>query len=139
MSVDANLQVVRGFLEAHNAHDIEAMAELVADDVLIDGGAGPAGAVRGRGAATELWAGLLVAFPDHHFEPIAFTAEADRVFVEIEETGTMRGPLGPNEATGRAFRVQAAFRFGVDPAGRIDTITSYFDMAAVGRQLELAG
>ena len=139
MSVDANVHVVRGFLEAHNAHDIEGMAELVADDVRIGGGADPAGAVRGRAAATEFWTGVLAAFPDHHFEPIAFTAEGDRVFVEIEETGTMRGPLGPNAATGREFTVQAAFRFGVDPAGRIDTITSYFDMAAVGRQLELAG
>lgn len=138
MGVDANVQVVRGFLDAHNAHDIEAMAELVADDVLISGGADPGG-VRGRAAATEFWAGMLVAFPDHHFEPIAFTAEGDRVFVEIEETGTMRGPLGPMAATGREFRVPAAFRFGIDPAGCIVTITSYFDMAAVGRQLELVG
>jgi len=35
--------------------------------------------------------------------------------------------------------VHAALRLGVDPAGHIGTITSYFDMAAVGRQLALAG
>ena len=124
MRVDANVRVIQEFIEAHNAHDIEAMAELVADDVRIGSGADPAGVMQGRAAAVDFWTRILATFPDHHFEAVTITAEGDRVVVELEESGTMRGALGPNAATGREFRVAAALRFGVDRAGQIDTITS---------------
>jgi predicted ester cyclase len=82
--------------------------------------------------------GGFLSSPDFRMEAVDLTSDGDTLFAEISHGGTMEGLMGPKEPTGRCYQTQGAFRFDFSE-GKIQSILSYWDTAAMAKQLGLIG
>ena len=93
--------------ETFNGHDIDAFAEVLADDVVF---AAPGG-VRGEGkaACVAFYGSWFGAFPDAHVEVHGVHILEDLAVEEGTFTGTqhgiLQGPMGDVPPTGRSVRL----------------------------------
>ena len=88
----ANLEIGRAWMRAFNAHDVDALVALYADDAthtspkiraLHPGARGPdAGKLVGKAALATWWRDANARLPNLRYEETAITANADRVIVE---------------------------------------------------------
>lgn len=88
MSPTDNLELARAWLRAFNAHDVEALVALYADDATHtspkiralhpDSG----GVLRGKPALERWWRVANARIPNLRYEELTLTASADRVFIE---------------------------------------------------------
>jgi predicted ester cyclase len=115
------------------------MLTFVTDDITIQSAAGadmpPA---KGKDEARHHWQTIYNSFPDMRMDAVDLTSEGDTLFAEISHGGTMEGPMGPKQPTGKSYRTQGAFRFDFSD-GKIRSILSYWDTAAMAKQLGLVG
>ena len=127
--------LVRQHIAAENAADLDAMIASFyrpCYDVI------PMGAVSdGEAAVRDLVGGLVLAFPDFHFEALVIHHADDAVVVEGRMTGTHQGEwAGLTPRSGRMdIRVACVFNFEED---RLVNETVYFDFATLQRQLGAA-
>ena len=139
MTTRANTEVFAEWIEAHRAHDIDTMLTFLADDITIQSAAGadmpPA---KGKDEARQHWQTIYNTFPDFRMDAVDLTSEGDTLFAEISHGGTMEGPMGPKQPTGQSYRTQGAFRIDFSE-GKIRSILSYWDTAAMATQLGLGG
>jgi steroid delta-isomerase-like uncharacterized protein len=139
MSSKENIDTFTRWIEAHRAHDLDSLVTFLTDDVRIRSAAGadmpPA---KGKDEARHHWQTIYTTFPDFRMDAVDLTSEGDTLFAEIAHGGTMEGPMGPKEPTGRTYRTQGAFRFDFSE-GKIQSILSYWDTAAMAKQLGLIG
>lgn len=137
MTGEANLKTFGDWISAHRAHDLDGLLRCLTDDVTIRSAAGgnmpPA---NGKAEARTHWQTIYDTFPDMRMDLVAVTAEEDRLVAEISHGGTMKGRMGDRAATGRSYRVTGAFRLDFSD-GKIRRIQSYWDTAAMARQLGL--
>jgi hypothetical protein len=89
--------------DAFNAHDIDAFAEVLTDDVIFVAPGGMRG--EGRPACAEFYGSWLAAFPDAHVE-VHNLHIIDDVAVEVgtftgTQDGLLRSPTGDIPPTGR--------------------------------------
>jgi ketosteroid isomerase-like protein len=137
MSTEQNLDTFDRWLAAHQRHDLDGLLDCVNDTITIQSAAGanmpPA---EGKTQARHHWQTIYNTFPDMRMEKVGVVADEDTIFAEISHGGTMSGPMGPHQPTGKAYRVDGAFRIDF-VAGRIESILSYWDTAAMLRQLSL--
>jgi steroid delta-isomerase-like uncharacterized protein len=101
-------EVFQAGTDAFNAHDIDAFAELLADDVVFDAPGMPRDS--GRAACAAFYRGWIEAFPDARVEVDAVHEPGDGVVIEEGRfVGTHAGPLttpaGAIPATGRSVEV----------------------------------
>lgn len=128
----------RAYVQAWNACDTDAMAELVTEDVIW---ADPALAVPARGIP-ELQEFMRVsfrAFPDLTFgepDPPCLVVSDDQVMWAWFMEGTNRGEIVPPgfAATGRRMRVEGIDHW-VMRDGRIARYRAFYDMNDLARQL----
>lgn len=129
------------YLAAWNDHDVDAMAELLTDDVVWEDPALPEPA-RGIPAVQEFMRAGWRGFPDLRFDETDTphrTAEGAQVAWRWRMRGTMTGELDPPgfASTGRSMEVE-----GVDlwemRDGRIARYRAFYDMNDVARQLGIA-
>jgi len=134
-----NTETFAQWIEAHRAHDLDRLVTYLTDDVIIQSAAGadmpPA---TGKEQARHHWQTIYTTFPDFRMDAVALTSDGDTLFAEISHGGTMKGPMGPKQPTGRRYQTQGAFRFDFSN-GKIRSILSYWDTAAMARQLGLVG
>jgi steroid delta-isomerase-like uncharacterized protein len=134
-----NLETFTEWIEAHRAHDLDKLVIFLTDDVTIQSAAGadmpPA---RGKEQARHHWQTIFNTFPDFRMDAVALTSDGDTLFAEISHGGTMQGPMGPRQPTGRSYRTQGAFRLDFSD-GKIRSILSYWDTASMAKQLGLIG
>ena len=134
-----NAETFTKWIEAHRAHDLDTMLTFVTDDITIQSAAGadmpPA---KGKDEARHHWQTIYNSFPDMRMDAVDLTSEGDTLFAEISHGGTMEGPMGPKQPTGKSYRTQGAFRFNFSD-GKIRSILSYWDTAAMAKQLGLVG
>jgi steroid delta-isomerase-like uncharacterized protein len=109
MSAQENEVAVRRWIEAWNAHDVDAVEGLLVPDFVrhdanLPDVAGPAG-------QRDFMLGVFGAFPDIRFEPQHLTAQGDIVVARIGVRGTHRGEFLGVPATGRAVAVQSVETF----------------------------
>ncbi len=98
---------IRGAFEkgtdTFNAHDIDAFADVLADDVIFVAPGGMRG--EGKPACAEFYGGWLAAFPDAHVEVHDLHIIDDVAVEEGTFTGTqdgvLHGPTGDIPPTGR--------------------------------------
>ena len=139
MGTSQNAETFNRWIEAHRAHDIDTMLSFVTDDVTIQSAAGgnmpPA---KGKDEARHHWQTIYNTFPDMRMDAIDLTSEEDTLFAEISHGGTMEGPMGPRQPTGQSYRLDGAFRIDFSD-GKIRSILSYWDTAAMAKQLGLLG
>lgn len=134
-----NLETFTEWIEAHRAHDLDKLVTFLTDDVTIQSAAGadmpPA---EGKEQARHHWQTIFNTFPDFRMDAVALTSDGDTLFAEISHGGTMQGPMGPRQPTGRSYRTQGAFRLDFSD-GKIRSILSYWDTASMAKQLGLIG
>jgi steroid delta-isomerase-like uncharacterized protein len=128
-------KVIREHVEAENRHDVEAAIgtfhrpfyDVVAMGAVNDGAA----------SVRDLLQGLFVGFPDFRASIGSTYHAADAVVVEMELTGTHKGPWAGVPPTGKSIRLRSAaiFKFDQD---RLVGETVYFDLATLMRQLGAA-
>ena len=100
-------------IAAWNAHDMEAFAEMCAEDIVWQNtGAEP---TRGREAVHDFWVENHTAFPDLQIEVTSRVAGKGSVAAEYVFTGTHTGPLTmaegapPVPATGKKVAVHGSY------------------------------
>jgi steroid delta-isomerase-like uncharacterized protein len=100
--VAKNKELTLAWVAAMNAHDVEAAAAFVADD-LVNHAAIPE--AQGKSGIKMIFAKLWKAMPDQKWQCEDLIAESDRVVCRLRMTGTQTGPLdfarAPLPATGR--------------------------------------
>ena len=109
MSVDEHEVAVRRWIEAWNAHDPDAVEELLVPDFVRHDANLPE--VVGPAAQRDFMGGVFGAFPDIRFEPHQVTAQGDIVVARMWVRGTHRGEFLGVPATGRAVAVQSVETF----------------------------
>jgi len=134
-----NHETLTRWLEAHRAHDLDALVTFLTNGVTIESAAGGAmPAAKGKSEARHHWQTIYNSFPDFRMDLVDVTEAGDTVFAEISHGGTMEGPMGPRQATGKSYRLTGAFRIEFED-GKIDSILSYWDTGSMAKQLGLAG
>ena len=93
--------------ETFNAHDLDAFAEVIADDVVFAAPGGLHG--QGKAACVEFYGSWLGAFPDAHVDVHRLHIVDDVAVEEGTFTGThngvLKGPMGEVPPTGRSVRI----------------------------------
>jgi steroid delta-isomerase-like uncharacterized protein len=103
MSVEANKQIVRRYRAAHNANNLDALDEIVAQDIISHNSLPglPPGLAGGKLAHQA----FVSAFPDVQSETLDLFGEGDRVLERYVSRGAHRGPFMGIPATGRKIEV----------------------------------
>jgi steroid delta-isomerase-like uncharacterized protein len=128
------------YLAAWNAHDPDAVAACVAEDIVWEDPALPE-AARGRPEVAEFVRASATAFPDYRFSEPGAPAIGDEgrvAYVPWRMTATNTGPIDPPgfAPTGRGFEVEGVdlWRFR---GGLIWRYRAVYDFAGMARQLGL--
>ena len=90
MSTEAE-RVVRAFIDALNAHDVEAIAALMAKEHVFVGACGDE--VRGRPSMKSAWRGYFAWFPDSRIEVTEILSCGDRMRGFGFAGGSCRGEM----------------------------------------------
>jgi steroid delta-isomerase-like uncharacterized protein len=99
MSIEANKNIVRRYQEIYNSNDLEALSEIVSEDLLtpkIMPGI-PAG-IEGAKVAHQM---MLAGFPDYQTTIDDLIAEGDKVVARITMSGTNTGSFMGIPPTGK--------------------------------------
>jgi len=126
-------------MAAWDAHDQDAWAAIMSEDVLLVDWTSPEPA-RGREAAKANMAAWVAAFPDMHVKQTSRVVGEDAVAGEVEFTGTNTGPMvmGGMEIppTGRAVVGRGTYTAFVRD-GKVVEFRSHPDAAGMMMQLGL--
>lgn len=88
MAASENLQIARAWLRAFNAHDVEALVALYADDCTHTSPKirtlhpETGGKLMGKPALAKWWKDAIARLPGLRYEETALTANDERVFLE---------------------------------------------------------
>ena len=119
--------VVRRFVDAMNAHDMDAVAACYAPTAQI---IYPGRAVQSPTEVASSERGMLESVPDYRIEAKGlFEMEGDQVLLELRMSGTQREDLG-----GKTFEITGAYIFRIEN-GQIVEERAYPDIAGLRRQL----
>lgn len=123
----SNADLIRGFVEAMNRHDVDALAACYAPDArILYPGREPQ---EPRGYADSERA-MLANVPDYHIQATSLLeAEDGHVLLELTMGGTQREDLG-----GKSFSMTGAYIFRIQD-GKIVEERAYPDMAGLRKQL----
>jgi steroid delta-isomerase-like uncharacterized protein len=129
-----NSELAQQVLDALSAHDLAALREIWADDVVERF---PDKTCRGKDELAAYFADLFAALPDFRMEKVSAVEEGDTVFVRWRMTATHTGgQFNGIDPTGKAIALD-----GVDEItfrdGRMTSNFVIFDQMEVGRQLGL--
>lgn len=105
MPTEQNTLLHRWFEEVWNRKNSSAIRELLDEDCLHHGLTGPGGPpVHGYEAFEQFHAAFLDAFPDLHVEVNDVIAADDKIAARFTVTGTQKGPLQGQAATGKKVK-----------------------------------
>ncbi len=138
-TITDNLRLVeRAWVDSVNKRSLEGFLDLHSESVVIHDPT--LGSLKGRPALNKMWNDLLNMFPDYQIRKIRSFGQDDWVCLEVEESGTMKGPIhaGPKEIppTGKSFRIPSSIICRVE-TGRIGEVRIYFDVLGLMAQLGL--
>ncbi len=131
---EENKAIIRRLLEIVNAHDLEKLGEVIADDVVTHG------ETEGVGLAplVEQTRAYIAAFPDLQFTLEDLIAEGDRVVSRATIRGTHEGELQGIPPTGREIEIGDVDIYRVQQ-GKIVELWAGPDRFAMLQQLGLLG
>ena len=130
--------VERAWVDSFNKRSKESFLDLHGEStVLYDP---TLGSLKGQLALDKMWTGLFSMFPDYQIRRVRSFGQDDWVCLEVEESGTMKGPIhaGPREipATGKTFKIPSSIICRVEE-GRIGEVRIYFDVLGLMAQIGL--
>ena len=128
--------LMQAYLEAWNSHRADSVAEFFATDgVYDDRGAGVV--ARGMPEIRAHVRSVITAFPDLHFELTRSAHGDDFTAGEWRATMTHAGELDGLRATGRRVTSEGVDVATLDGDVRVSHLVSYYDGAAIMRELGL--
>jgi uncharacterized protein (TIGR02246 family) len=104
MTRDEILSVVRRRIDGWNAHDVEGIGTLYADNAVVISPTG--GVLEGRGEIARINRLWFSAFPDVQFRNDDLLVDGDRVVQVLQASGTHAGEFFGVAPTGRHIEVQ---------------------------------
>lgn len=125
-------QVVRAFVDAHNAHDIDGIADVLAEDSVMIDVAAPI-PLDSKSDVIKLFKMIFAAI-DINFNITNIIAEGDRVFAAIHTTGKGIGVWMGKDITGAQCDVFEGM-FCEIRDGKIARTQFYSDTATLSKQL----
>ena len=129
-----NTELVRRVFDAINAHDVAALRELWAPDVVERF---PDATCRGQEELAAYFAGLFAALPDFRMELVSAAEDGEKVLARWRLTATHTGGrFNGIDTTGRAIAVDGMDEFTLRD-GKVAANFVVFDQMEVGRQLGL--
>ena len=128
-----NTELAEQIFAAINAHDIDALRGIWADDVEERF---PDKTCRGKEELSAHFKGLFAALPDFRMELVSAVEEGETVFARWKLTGTHEGVFNGIDPTGRAISLDGMDQFTFRD-GRMAANFVVFDQMEVGRQLGL--
>ena len=128
-----NTELAEQVFDAINAHDIDALRGIWADDVEERF---PDKTCRGKEELSAHFKGLFAAPPDFRMELVSAVEEGETVFARWRLTGTHEGVFNGIDPTGRAISLDGMDQFTFRD-GRMAANFVVFDQMEVGRQLGL--
>ena len=132
--LDANKDIVRGFIAAWNDRDFDRFDTLMAAGAVLSvGGMKVPCDPRGTRAIAEEWTG---AFPDWRFELLGLVAEGDRVVAHMPYRGTFSHSINGIAPTGRSANVDEMVIFRISD-GKIAEAWEVYDESGMWRQLSV--
>ena len=99
MSIAENKAIVRRYQEIYNSNNVEALNDVVAEDLLTP--RMMPGMPQGLEGAKKIHRGTLLGMPDWHTQIEDLIAEGDKVVARITRTGTHTGDFFGFPATGK--------------------------------------
>ena len=138
-TINDNLRLVeRAWVDSINKRSQDSFLDLHRESVVLYDPT--LGSLTGRLALQKMWDGLLSMFPDYQIRKVRGFGQDDWVCLEVEESGTMKGPLhaGPKEIppTGKSFKIPSSIICKVVD-GRIGEVRIYYDVLGLMAQLGL--
>ena len=120
MSESANKQTARAFVDALSRGDVDAMAQVISEDIVADAkGTSVVSGRRNHAEVLEAVAGIRASTKDGiAFDIVALTEEGDRVVCEVAGASEL--------VTGQPYNNEYAFVFTIRD-GRVCAIREYFD------------
>ena len=134
MSHGEGVELVERLTEAWNNHDPDAVAKCYAPDAA-SRDVTMASPLHGRTAIRNAAEMYMRAFPDIRYQIRRVVCERGVVCEEWRATGTHRGNLMGLEPTGREAVMEGCNVMHLGEDGRIDAEMTYWDAAALYRQL----
>jgi steroid delta-isomerase-like uncharacterized protein len=129
-----NTELARQVIDAINAHDIEALRRLWADDVEERF---PDKTCHGKDELSAYFKGLFAAMPDFRMDVVSAVEDGETVFAHWRLTGTHTGgQFNGIDTTGKAIAVDGMDRFTFRDGKMVSNFV-VFDQMEVGRQLGL--
>lgn len=107
-------QLIERYLTAFNGKDVDALAELVTEDVLVQGLIGADGDVNGIAEYEEWWRETLSGVPDAHIDVDGYFESEERAAARWTFTGTHEKDLFDLPATNRAFEITGLALFRME-------------------------
>ena len=107
MSVEKNKEIVRRYQEAYNKQDYDALAEIIAPDVLTPNMI--SSMPRGLEGAKLVHQKTVLGMPDYHTTIEDLIAEGNRVVARVTITGTHTGDFYGIPATGKRINVSGIY------------------------------
>lgn len=141
MSIEGNLQVAEGFVNAFKARDPDRIAGLYTESTTLSA-PGLQEPLKGPTAILELQKAFLNAFPDVRYENERLFGQGDWVCAENVFTGTHTKPLMTPDgqtipATNKVARIPDCLMLKIE-GGKITEWHLYFDQLGMLAQLGLA-
>ena len=129
-----NSEVVQRVFDAINAHDVAALREVWAPDVVERF---PDKTCRGQEELAAHFTGLFAALPDFRMEVLRTVEDGETVFAHWRLTGTHTGgQFSGIDPTGKAIVLDGMDEFAIRD-GKVASNFVVFDQMEVGRQLGL--
>jgi steroid delta-isomerase-like uncharacterized protein len=127
---------MQAYLDAWNSHNPDRVADFFAlEGVYDDHGAGVV--AHGRAEIRDHIASVMAAFPDLEFELVRAMHGDESIGGEWAATMTHAGELDGLRPTGRRIQSAGIDLAMIDEAGKVGHLVSYYDGAAIMRELGL--
>lgn len=116
--VERNKNVVLQSFEGLNKHDpVLTLKDAAAD--IVDYGDGSEKPVKGKDSILSMMNGWMKTFPDLKNENLKTIAEGDWVVVWGDESGTWKGDVMNQKATGKSYKIKNVSIFRLNDEGKI--------------------
>lgn len=127
--LEKNKDLVRRFVSAGNAKDMDALDEILAENLVRHCQATPEVNVTDREAFKRFLEETAATFPDQRASMDTLVAEGDRVAFYGSFSGTQEGPMGPFPPSGKRLDVEMAGQFRIED-GKIAELWVTWDNVA---------
>jgi len=123
------IKIIDAFIEAMNAHDVEAMGKLCTEAIIADEVAEPE-PFKGVGAFKQAYLDVFQGYPDCAAEILETFVDGDTVICQVRWYATNSGVFRGTEPTNKKVDLRIAYFFKLKD-GKINGITEYYDLATL--------